>query len=285
MAIAGALSKRFGGRCIAVCDEIFLGGYEGNARKGYWKYLVRRGMQQAAMTIITDLCRVDLQQRYAGLGPKHRFLEYPCCYCETDFQHTRKYWKDYLGLRSDNLTLSFSGHTSTSTGAHWVINSLDRLPPQIRILFQPGGSGADPFMSAVLRHLSNLDDRVLFIPGRNSSFVEAMSLNLASDIGLVFYLSPKPQFQRMGLSSNKLCMYLKMARPVIASRQPSFDFLEEHKAGVLIESEEEIPDAVEQIASSYAAYSLGAEDCFHKFIRPRERLESLSSAILDLSRR
>jgi hypothetical protein len=67
---------------------------------------------------------------------------------------------------------------------------------------------------------------------------------------LDFYLSQKPQFQKMGVSSNKLCMYLQMSNPVVASRQESFRFLEDYGAGILIDSEAELAGAVVEISYS-----------------------------------
>ena len=279
MAIAGILAMRTGRNLVTVCDEIFIGGYQGNAN-WYWKLAVKRGMRKSAFTVITDPCRMKLQRQYAGLGDTHRFVQYPCCYCKEEYLYDADFWRKKLALKKHSLVLSLSGHTSEYTGAHWVINTLDKLPSHCQIIIQPGYQ-FDPLMHALFKRLSRYG-HIVYIPGRMSSFVEAMSLNQVADIGLVFYLSPKPQFQEMGVSSNKLCMYLQMGKPVIANKQESFRFLEEFGAGVLIEDENDLIRAVIEIEKHYTQYSQAAYKCYRSYIQPKRHFERLNKAFSSL---
>ena len=282
MAFVGVLSAMTGRKSVTVCDEVYTGGYQGQSRY-YWGPLTKRGMRRSAMTVITDEARIDLQRSYAGLPKAHRFIQLPCAFVGSRYQFDAPHWKRVIGADNNDCVLALSGETSCETGAHWALAALDGLSTRYKLLMQPGGS-VDMLTDVLLRRLAR-QGNVLYVPNRNASFIEAMSVNLAADIGLVFYLSPKPQFQQMGVSSNKLCMYLQMGKPVIASRQKSFSFLEEWGAGVMIDSHEELPAAVKKIEEDYDRYSKAALDCFREYINPADRLERLKEAFVGLSLR
>ncbi len=276
MAVIGVLAMLPRINTVTVCDEIYIGGYQGNA-KLYWHPLVKWGMRKSIFTIITDPCRIELQRQYSGLDHKHRFMQYPCCYSKEEFTYDADFWRKKLAIKKKSIVLSISGYAASSTGVHWIINTLDQLPANCQIIIQPGGSLLDPLMHALFIRLSRYE-QIIYIHGRNSSFIEAMSLNQAADIGLVFYLSPKPQFQKMGVSSNRLCMYLQMGKPVIASKQESFAFVEEYGAGILIENENNLAKAVTKIATDYDQYSHAAYNCYQYYIQPQKHLQLLESA-------
>ena len=280
MAIVGLIGTVTGRKLITVCDEIFIGGYEGTA-KLYWKWLAQYGMRKSAITIITDTCRENLQRQYARLPKKHRFIQYPCSFFENKYLFNRDYWRKKLDIREDELLLSISGQTSIATGIHWALSVLDKLPVNYVLFIQPGGLN-DTLADILFKRLSR-KDRIIYFPGRLSSFVEAMSINYAADIGLVFYLSEKPQFQQMGVSSNKLCMYLQMGKPVIVNRQSSFEFIDTFKAGKLIDNEGELVDAIIEIASDYETYSRNAINCFNTYINPYQKFLELKTVIKEIS--
>jgi hypothetical protein len=146
-------------------------------------------------------------------------------------------------------------------------------------MIQTAGS-AEPVLDAALGELGR-QGRVTYLP-RRLAWRESAVITYAANIGLVFYLSPKPQFQAMGLSSQKLCTHLWLGQPVIATRQTSFEFLEEHRCGVLVSTEAEIPAAIERIRSAYAAYSRNALRCVREHIRPAQHLTALTAAFRGL---
>src|SRR5262249_14658148 len=108
------------------------------------------------------------------------------------------------------------------------------------------------------------------------------AVSSAADIGLAIYLQDAPQFRNMGIASNRLCMFLTMGVPVIASRQPSFEFIEQHNCGVLIDSQETIPSAIEYIASRLDTIRRDAPDCARKSIGAAERYTDLRNAVARL---
>jgi len=267
MAFAGAAATLARRPLVTAADEIFVGGYEGSAT-GVWKTLARRAMHRATFTILTDLCRIPLQRGSADLHDDHEYFAIPSCYSFPYSGRSREEARALLGIAPDDFVLSFTGTFTDNNGAHWVVRLLDAMP-DVRILIQPGGH-TDPVLDALLAR----DRRVIHLPER-AGWLESMELTVAADVGLVFYLSPKPQFQFMGVSSQKLCTYLWLDIPVIATRQPSFEFLERFRCGELIEGEAGLLDAVSRVRANRDAYDTRRAIAEH--VEPEKKVRVLAA--------
>jgi hypothetical protein len=125
--------------------------------------------------------------------------------------------------------------------------------------------------------------RILYRPER-LSFRAAAEMSSSAHAAIVLYVSQYPQFQLMGFSSNKLCMALAFGQPVIATRQPSFAFIESRRCGVLIDREEELPGAIETVRNELEPMSAAARKAFDDLVAPREKLKALEAAIRTGSR-
>lgn len=263
-------------RLVCVCDEIYAGGYRGAAAP-HWKRIARWGMRRADMTVITDPVRIPLQRNYAGISNDHRFVDYPSAYSQPLWDRfDRSLVRAELGIQEDEWVISHAGNFSHVTGGTWAILLEEMLDSQWKILVQTGGQ-PDRIVDSLLRRVAH-GRRLIYLPER-LDWLESMRWTSAADIGLVVYLSNKPQFQRMGVSSTKLCTFLSLGIPVIATRQPSFEFLERLGGGILVESLDEVPGAVAQIATNYPRYKVGARRCMYDHVRPSERLRELTEAL------
>jgi len=279
MAFAGVLAQLGRKPSVLVCDEIFIGGLHGRA-VGYWKPATRFAMRHADFTVITDLVRVPLQREYAGVDARHRFLPYPSCYAFPYAGRSRDEVRHSLGIADDELIVSYTGElTPADVAAHWVVRSIDRLPPNTRVLLQPGRQPA-PVIDALISRI----DRVIYKPER-LSWLGAAELTNAADVALVFYRSPVPEFTNMGVSSQKLGTSLWLGIPVVATTQPSFAFIREFGCGELIDSDDEIVPAVERIAADRARYAANARRAVDEYVRPADKLRDLTAAFAEVRRR
>lgn len=267
MAFAGALAALAGRPVVTVCDEIHIGGYQGSAT-GYWDRLARWAMRRAVFTIITDEVRVPLQREYASLPATHEFVQYPCCYAGPYTGRTRAEARQILGIAEDDFVLSSTGAFTQSNGADWIVRLLDDR--RVRALIQTAGRG-DAVVDTLLERLPG----AIYRPQR-LEFRESCELTVAADAGAIFYLSRKPQFQAMGVSSSKLCTSLWLGMPVIALRQPSFEFLENYGCGVLISDGSELPAAIDRIRADQTTYSQRAAVAVREYIRPDARMQALA---------
>lgn len=95
-------------------------------------------------------------------------------------------------------------------------------------------------------------------------YIELSKIFLSSTIGLVIYNKENvANMSMIGLSSGKLFQYLKYGIPVIASNLPGLNLLvNENKCGIVIDSYNEIPSAIEKILQNYQTYSRNARLAF-----------------------
>ena len=277
LAVVGLLSALHRRPAIALADEIKSDSYYGD-RSEYWKRLCRFGMRRARLNIVNEAERIDLQRDYAGLSQRHKVAVYPGGYREppaaADRSKQRRTWR----IPDDAVVVGASGGFNLSAGADWLIEALEAIP-DLHAVLQP--LGVDPLSRFLLGHLS-ARDRV-YVEERRLDWQEAWAQAAAIDIGVVVYNNPAPQFQLMGTSSNRLCMFLAMGVPVIASRQDSFRFLEQYGCGVLVDDSAEFSAAIEQIRSRLPEMKGNAVRCWRDYVatplRYRELVAALRSAL------
>jgi hypothetical protein len=268
-AVAFVLAKTARRPFVNCADEIFFGGYEGEAFL-YWKRLAQWGAHAARFTVITDFVRNELQRRFAKLSADHRFLPYPSVYAYPYAGPSREEARRTLAV-GDELLLSLTGAVTSANGGHWAIRALDQRPAA-RLLVQPGNP-PDAVLDAFLAR----DPRIIYFHDR-LGWEESMRTTIAADVGLVFYLSPKPQFQQMGVSSQKLGTCLWLGVPIIATRQPSFAFVEETGCGLLIDDESELPAAIERLSRDRMRFRDGCSVALRTHVRAGEKLHVLTEA-------
>lgn len=277
MALAGLLSRVHRRPLITFADEIYSGRYAGN-RSDRWKRLCRFGMRNAALTIVNERERIPLQRAYAGLREEQPITVYPGCFHDPPPAGNRQELRASRGIPSDALVLAFSGVFNHGNGGLWLLEALERCP-DLWVWGQVLHN--DPLVHGLLTRVRG-GERLVLEPQR-LGWREAWSSMAAVDIGQVVYLYDAPQFQHMGTASNRLCMFLCMGIPVIASRQPSFSFIEEYNCGVLIDDPSEMPAAVNTIGSQLDRMKANATRCARDYIRApvayRQLRESLAAVL------
>jgi len=121
-----------------------------------------------------------------------------------------------------------------------------------------------------LLHRVNGAERI-YIEKKRLGWRDAWASMGGVDIGVVMYRNTAPQFQNMGISSNKLCMFLAMGVPVIALQQKSFEFLEQYECGILVETEQQFFDALRTIKENLAVMKKNALRCAADYINAPQR--------------
>lgn len=177
-------------------------------------------------------------------------------------------------MPEDALVLAASGGFNLSGGADWLLQSVMQ-DVSLHAVIQP--LGLDPFARFLLNHVDGRER--IHVEERRLEWRDAWASVAAFDIGLAIYHNPAPQFQNMGISSNRLCMFLAMGVPVIGNRQPSYRFIEDYDCGVQVESLEEFVAAIEQIRSRLGEMKENALRCAREYIKAPARYEMLRRAI------
>lgn len=147
--------------------------------------------------------------------------------------------------------------------------------PDLHVMAQP--VNLDPFTRALLGRTHGRER--LHLEERRLPWREAWASMAAADIGMVVYHHQGSQFQRMGTSSNRLCMFLAMGLPVVVSRQPSFAFVEKYDCGVMVESEREFVEAVQSISRRLPEMKRNALRCAEEYIDAPGRYRALVAAL------
>lgn len=281
LAVAGVLAALTRRPSFLLIDEIKSGSYRGDSPER-WKQLCRWAMRRARFTIVNDESRRGLLRDYASLPPDARVLVYPGCFHQppqadpTYRRELRRRW----GLPQEALVIASSGALNLTAGADWLVQTLQE-EPDLHAVIQP--LAVSPLCLFLLGRLG-LGER-LVLQRERLSWQEAWRSAVAADIGLAIYTNPAPQFQAMGTSSNRLCMFLAMGVPVIATRQPSFRFLEDYDCGVLVENQAEFRAAIRRIGDNLERMRANCHRCFREYLMPPERFAGLQQAIAALPRR
>lgn len=270
--IIGQISRIHRRPTIALCDEIKSGSYVGDAPLS-WKCTCRNAIRRARLSIVNDEARVGLLRDYAGLDPKQPVIVYPGGYEAPPPAIDRAAQRAIWGIPQDALVIGVSGGFNMWGGADWLIEALKK--PERWAVVQP--LGIDPLARFLLGHIVGSDRT--YIEPRRLEWHEAWSQAAAFDIGVAVYLHPGPQFQLMGISSNRLCMFLAMGVPVIASRQDSFRFLEQYDCGVLVDDAAGFDRAIETIRARLPQMKVNAKLCWDEYVATPRRYRELVTAM------
>jgi len=273
MAVVGLLGLIHRRRVVTLADEIKSGMTSGE-RSARWKQLCRFGMRRAKLTIVNEQQRIRLQREYAGLAATAPVVVYPGCFASPPEPGDRAKIRDAARIPQDALVLCFSGFLSHGNGGLWLADLITR---QLDLWVWAQIVNLDPLTRGLLERLDGHER--LSLQNERMTWQEAWASMSAVDIGLVVYLQEGPQFQHMGTASNRLCMFLAMGVPVIARRQPSFEFIEQYDCGILISSAAEIPAAVAQIAANMEKMRGRAIDCVREYVDAPARWLDLRSAL------
>jgi hypothetical protein len=275
LAVVGLLAFILRKNSFVLADEIKAGSYRGNNSER-WKTLCRWAMKKAKFNIVNDQSRILLLREYVPLPSQSKIIVYPGCFhlppkpSVDDRKKLRHQWN----IPDQALVLASSGGFNLTAGADWLIKAIqDR--PELYAVIQP--LGVDPLALFLLENLPS-KERV-YLQRDRLSWNEAWRSAVGFDIGLVIYTNQAPQFQKMGISSNRLCMFIAMGVPIICSKQDSFAFVDRYECGAIVSDYSEFLDAISYISSNLVQMRENCRRCFNDYIMPADRFPILGRAI------
>jgi hypothetical protein len=269
MAVVGILSWLHRRPSCTLADEIKSDAYRGD-RPESWKRLCRWAMRRSALSIVGSAERTELQRNYARLPARHRIIVYPSCFRVPPVVPDRGRLRRERNIPENALVLAYSGTFGHFLGAEWMLAALEALP-DLHVFAKV--VSMDPLIGTLLARVRGSER--LHVEATRLPWRDAGGLMAAADIGMVVYQHQGSQFQRMGTSSNRLCMFLTMGLPVIVSRQPSFAFIEKYDCGVMVESEREFVNAIQQVSRRLGEMKRNAVKCAAEYIDAHGRYTSL----------
>ena len=273
LAVAGVLSWLHRRPFFALVDEIKSGSYYGDSPEP-WKRLCRWAMRRARFNIVNDEARTDLLRNYADISPDREILVYPGCFREAPAPADRRVLRRQWGVPEDALVLAASGGFNLTGAADWLVRAVQQDVSLFAVV-QP--LALDPFARFLLNRIEGRER--LYVEEHRLDWREAWASAAAFDIGMAIYLNRAPQFQNMGVSSNRLCMFLAMGVPVIGNRQSSFVFLEKFDCGVMVDSYDEFLAAIIYIRDNIDRMKSNCKKCVNEYIMANARFDYMKNKI------
>lgn len=183
--------------------------------------------------VVTPKLKELLQGKYGIPASKISVIENGANTCLFRPMDTREA-REWLKLNETSSYICFVGSLAPWHGVEYLIGAMPWILeacPQARLLLVGNGP-----MRNELVHLAEQIDvsaKVIFT-GAVAHEDVPLYIN-ASDVCVAPLM--KEMYMRVGVSSLKLCEYLACQRPVVASRLPGLEFLEQYDAGILVEPE------------------------------------------------
>jgi len=278
LAVVGLLAFILNKKSFILADEIKAGSYRGNSSER-WKKLCRWAMKQAKFNIVNDQSRVSLLREYVPLSSQSKVIVYPGCFHQPPDPSVqyRKELRQQWQIPDQAIVVASSGGFNLTAGADWLVKALEDRP-ELYAVIQP--LGVDPLALFLLENIPSIDR--VFLQRDRLSWNEAWRSAVGFDIGMAIYTNQAPQFQKMGISSNRLCMFIAMGVPVICSKQESFAFVSNYECGVVVSDYTEFLEAISYISANLTRMRENCRRCFHDYIMPTNRFPALSRAINSL---
>lgn len=269
--IAGVLAFVWRKPLIFLSDEIKTARYRGD-RPESWKKLARWCMRRAQLTVVNDQSRVSLQRKYANIQNDQTISVYPGCFLEPPVAEGNKKMREQWSVPKKNAVLGFSGGLNLTAGIDWALDSLENHP-NVTMVMQP--LAIDDLQRYLLNN--NRFSKQIYIQDQIMSWEESWSSMGGIDIGIAVYKNQAAQFQSMGISSNRLCMFLAMGVPVIVSKQSSFEFIEKYECGFMVDGVEEFNEAISNILRNLDQMKENARRCSFEYIDTKGKYQSLKT--------
>lgn len=275
LGIVGLLSFLYQKPSFSLVDEIKSGSYRGN-RSEYWKRLCRWGIRRSIFQIVNDASRVGLLAEYVDMKKTDSIMVYPGCFREPvkTEENIREGIRRKWGFPRGSVIIGSSGGFNMTSGADWLVRYMNEDRSGYAVIHPLGVSELSMYLLGELK----CSDRI-YVEKKRLSWREAWIESQGLDIGICVYTNPAPQFQNMGISSNRLCMFIAMGVPVIASKQKSFKFIEEFNCGRLVSDYAEFITAVVSMRENLDLLKRNCKVCLREYIRPDNAYKALGERI------
>lgn len=260
----------------------------------YWNFLLEypdinnmssiETLDEADMIITHDKWHSDFLNQSCGTRDS-QFLYLPNATFTNENHNKTTYLADKVGLKYDEVILLHSGGLGRWFLCKELVEASKQLPSQNTIVFHTSHNvtGSDYFKEiADLVKTYHLPVKFSLDPVSD----EELDILVASaTIGLAFYSVKELGYraENMGVAAGKIGNYLKCGVPVICTNVHSLSYIEEYKCGILINTFDELPNAVNTILESIDIYRENAYRCYRELWEPTLYLENIYSCLVDKS--
>ncbi|HLO79808.1 MAG TPA: hypothetical protein VK166_02550 [Chitinophagaceae bacterium] len=192
-----------------------------------------------------------------------------------------KYFHELFGFENDQKILLSAGMISESVCSLDVSRALGswttKLP--VKVVFHERIEITEN--AAYYERVKAMGKGKVFLSLKPLPYQELYKIFSSADIGLAIYSKNHgDNFGIIGSASGKLFQYIKFGMPVIASDLPGLkEIVEAYRLGVVVDSPEQIPSAVELIMGNYEQFSNNARTAFEENLNMDLFLETVYEGI------
>lgn len=256
----------------------------------YWNFLLEYPdidnprdidtLQRAEKIITHDKWHSNFLNQHCGTNDS-QFLYLPNSTHTKEKHESSKFLHQRLNLDDSTNILLHSGGLGKWFLCQELANATKHLPENCILVFHTSHNttGSDYFKSIKAEvETNNLPVKFSLKPVSDD---ELDTLVSSATIGLAFYSVEKLGYraENMGVAAGKIGNYLKCGVPVICTKLPSLKYIEDFGCGVLIDSFDNLPSAIEKILTSYEVYQSNAYKCYNALWEPVQYLEKIVHTI------
>jgi hypothetical protein len=213
--------------------------------------------QPVSLIAIHDDSRWEVLRHDLSLSPNTRRVLFPISEPPQSISSNPNILRDHLNLPGYAKILLYFGVVRPERGE--IARCVDHLPKNGCVVFH------GPCSESTERQILSLSQtKRVFISRQPVAAGERALLVASADAGLAIYGEQSSNDQLTGFSSEKVALYLMCGKPIIAMRNRSYAHIESSRAGVLVNSIDEIPNAVSIIERHSNEFSLAAIDLFER---------------------
>jgi len=229
-------------------------------------------------TIIQDEHRAKALLAYNGVRADMKRIYLPISRLEKPGRVESRFLQERFGLPDDTVLVLIFGLMGEYRFSPQLAEVAQRFPEAWRLVFHGYGP------NDVIQRVREIDrqGRVLLsldqVP--NDELPRVVS---SATVGLVLYSGTLLTDRLTAFSSEKIALCLQCGLPVVAFRYEGYEFVEAEGCGVLINSLEEVPRAVQVIHAAYSEYHANALAAFQRHYVFEKNVEPLLQEIACLS--
>jgi glycosyltransferase involved in cell wall biosynthesis len=216
-----------------------------------WQRLEQQAVAQADIVVVPDAQRAYPLYQELGLPMTQPYAVLPNISI-IDSLDVSIDWHDRLKLPPNSKPFLYAGTISTEMQIDQLIANVPQwIEPSVLIVNGRSERDINAFRKQYPDRLEC--DRVFW---NNTPLAIGLLNSLVSycEGNFALYQNTGSNIEYMGFSSGKLMRSLACGCPVIATRLPSLDFVEEHQLGVLISSPSEVSAAIEKLMENREEY-------------------------------
>ena len=242
----GGIAARLAGiGLVCISDELTSEAEARTPLEKQWKARERRAHQRCAFTIALSDERGAYIREENHLGPDHLIFTVPNSAPGPAVRLRSHYYQDILDLDADRFVVLHSGSWWWRLQFASISDVVKDWDEDTVLVFQG-------------RLMNHLGDDAPHAKMRVSPAVLPSALldyaTSSAHVGLALYAATTANHAQVGTASGKIALYMKNVLPVITTRQPSLEWVEQDGCGVCIDDLREIAGAVRRIRSRYDEY-------------------------------